>query len=101
MEKYLFTDGTNVIREVQSKEELLTLVQSAGDPGKIRIWIFSTCEWITYTEFSKRSVAKVIPIKKAIKEEKKQEPIVATRKSAREHTGAIKFFIVTLTGAAI
>jgi hypothetical protein len=102
MEKYLFTYGTNVIREVQSKEELHTLIQSSGDPGKIRIWIFSTCEWITYTEFSKRSVAKVIPIKKtAIKEEKKQEPIVAARKPAREHTGAIKFFIVTLTGAAI
>jgi hypothetical protein len=102
MEKYLFTDGTNVVREVQSKEELHTVIQSSGDPGKIRIWIFSTSEWITCTEFSKRSVAKVIPLKKtAVKEEKKQEPVVTTPKPPRKHTGAIKFFIATLTGAAI
>jgi hypothetical protein len=102
MEKYLFTDGTNVVREAQSNEELHTLIQSSGDPGKIRIWIFSTSEWITCAEFSKRSVAKVIPIKKtAVKEEKKQEPAVAVRKPSGKHTGAIKFFIATLTGAAI
>ncbi|HKZ68051.1 MAG TPA: hypothetical protein VJ111_16905 [Chitinophagaceae bacterium] len=102
MEKYLFTDGTNVVREVQSKEELHTLIQSSGDPGKIRIWIFSTSEWITCTEFSKRSVAKAIPLKKtALKEEKKQESVVAARKPQRKHTGALKFFIAVLTGAAI
>lgn len=102
MEKYLFTDGTNVVREVQSKEELHTLIQSSGDTGKIRVWIFSTSEWITYAEFSKRPVAKVLPIiKTAIKEEKKKEPLVATRKPGRKYTGAIKFFIATLTGAAI
>ncbi len=102
MEKYLFNDGTNVVREVQSNEELHTLIQSSGDPGKIRIWIFSTSEWISYTEFSKRSVAKVIPFKKAaVKEEKKQEPAVVTRKISKKHTGAIKFFVAILTGAAI
>jgi hypothetical protein len=102
MEKYLFTDGTNVVREAQSKEELHTLIQSSGDPGKIRIWIFSTNEWITYTEFSKRSVAKVVPLKKAtIKEAKKQEPVVVTQKHSRKNTGAVKFFIAILTGAAI
>ena len=103
MEKYLFTDGTNAVREVQSKEELDTVIQSSGDPGKIRIWIFSTNEWITYTEFSKRSVAKVLPIKKiATKEEKKKETVVVNpQKREIKYTGAIKFFIVTLTGAAI
>lgn len=102
MEKYLFNDGTNVVREVQSKEELHTLIQSSGDPGKIRIWVFSTSEWITYTEFSKRSVAKVFPIKKVpVKEEKKKEAIPVTLKKQQKYTGAIKFFIVTLTGAAI
>lgn len=102
MEKYLFTDGTNVVREVQSKEELHTLIQSSGDPGKIRIWVFSTSEWITYTEFSKRSVTKVFPIKKTpVKEEKKKEAIPVTLKKRERYTGPIKFFIVTLTGAAI
>jgi hypothetical protein len=103
MEKYLFTDGTNGVREVQSKEELDTVVQSYGDTGKIRIWIFSTSEWITYTEFSKRSVAKVIPIKKvAIKEEKKKEAVIVNPKKREvKYTGAIKFLIVTITGAAI
>jgi hypothetical protein len=102
MEKYLFTDGTNVVREVQSKEELLTLIQSSGDPGKIRIWIFSTSEWVAYTEFSERTTAKVFPLKKAVsREEKKQEPVVATPKRARKNTGTVKFFIAILTGAAI
>ncbi|MGZ5221280.1 MAG: hypothetical protein ACXWC7_14425 [Chitinophagaceae bacterium] len=102
MEKYLFTDGTNVVREVQSSEELQTLIQSSGDPGKIRIWIFSTSEWITYTEFSKRSVARVIPLKKAaVKEQRKREGAVVGRKTSKKHTGVIKFFIAILTGTAI
>jgi len=103
MEKYLFMDGTNLVREVQSKEELDTIIQSSGDPGKIRIWIFNTSEWITYSEFSKRSVAKVFPLKKAASEEekKKEAVVVSQRKREIKYTGAIKFFIVTLTGAAI
>ncbi len=34
MEKYLFTDGTNVIREAESREELQSLIQSSADPAK-------------------------------------------------------------------
>src|SRR5439155_19696569 len=52
MDKYLFTDGTSGVREVQSQEELKTLIASAAQPGKIRIWIFNTNEWINYTGFS-------------------------------------------------
>jgi hypothetical protein len=48
MEKYLFTDGTNGVREVQSQEELKTLIASSVLPEKIRIWIFNTNEWISY-----------------------------------------------------
>ncbi|MEI9809043.1 MAG: hypothetical protein WDO16_14945 [Bacteroidota bacterium] len=55
MEKYLFSDGTNVIREVETKEELQTLIQSSADPVRIRIWIFNTCEWVSLADFSKRS----------------------------------------------
>jgi hypothetical protein len=101
MEKYLFTDGTNVVREVQSGEELQTFIQSSGDPGRIRIWIFSTSEWITYAEFSKRSVAKVFPLKKTIPKEEKKKEVAVARKPARQYTGAVKFFIVIITGGAI
>jgi hypothetical protein len=52
MDKYLFTDGTNGVREVQSQEELKTLIASASQPDKIRIWIFNTNEWINYAGFS-------------------------------------------------
>jgi hypothetical protein len=52
MSKYLFTDGTSGVREVQSQEELKTLIASAVQPDKIRIWIFNTNEWINYAGFS-------------------------------------------------
>jgi hypothetical protein len=52
MNKYLFTDGTSGVREVQSQEELKTLIASAVQPDKIRIWIFNTNEWINYAGFS-------------------------------------------------
>lgn len=55
MEKYLFVDGTNVIREVESGDELQTLIRSSAEPAKARIWVFNTCEWITVLEFNKRS----------------------------------------------
>ncbi|MEI9946051.1 MAG: hypothetical protein WDN26_17745 [Chitinophagaceae bacterium] len=58
MEKYLFNDGTNVIREVESKEELTTLIQAVVDPGKVRIWIFNTSEWVSYSEFVKHPAFK-------------------------------------------
>jgi len=101
MEKYLFTDGTNVVREVQSGEELQTLIESSGDPGRIRIWIFSTSEWITYAEFTRRSVAKVIPPKKTVTQEIKKPVVTSVRKPARTFTGMSKVFIALVVGLAI
>ena len=51
MDKFLFTDGTNGVREAYSKEELLSLVHSAANPAKTRIWIFNTHEWTDYPSF--------------------------------------------------
>ena len=65
MEKYLFTDGTNVIREVESREELQSLIQSSAEPAKVRIWIFNTSEWITIADFNRRSPKQNSLIKKA------------------------------------
>ena len=53
MEKYLFTDGTSGVKEVQSTDELKTLVQASNDPSKIRIWKFNTSEWMSFSDFSK------------------------------------------------
>src|SRR5262249_47891226 len=53
MEKYLFTDGTSGVKEVQSADELKTLVQACNDPAAIRIWKFNTSEWITLADLAK------------------------------------------------
>jgi hypothetical protein len=65
MERYLFTDGTGEIREVQSEEELNTLVRSATRPDRIRIWLFSSNEWVSYAAFSQSSsvaTKKIVPV---------------------------------------
>ncbi len=54
MKKFLFTDGTNGVIEVQCREELETLIESAGQPDKIRIWLFNSNEWINYAAFRKQ-----------------------------------------------
>ena len=53
MSKYLFTDGTG-ISEATSLEELESLVAASPNPGNIRIWIFSSDEWISYAAFRKQ-----------------------------------------------
>jgi hypothetical protein len=76
MDKFLFTDGTNGVREVQSLDELQTLIESAVQADKIRIWLFSSNEWISYAAFRKQvpainkkdkvviAVAKTITVRK-------------------------------------
>jgi hypothetical protein len=54
MDKFLFTDGTNGVREAQSQEELQVLVDAAEDKSKIRIWLFSSNEWISFAAFKKQ-----------------------------------------------
>ena len=77
MDKFLFTDGMNGVREVQSQQELQILIESAEQKDKIRIWLFSSNEWISYPAFSKQvpsinkkdkavaTVAKTVPVKKS------------------------------------
>lgn len=54
MDKFLFTDGTNGVREVQSQQELENLIASAPRPESIRIWLFSSNEWISLAAFRKQ-----------------------------------------------
>ena len=76
MDKFLFTDGMNTLKEVQSLQELQILIESAEQPDKIRIWLFSSNEWISYAAFCKQipainkkdkpiaTVIKTVPVKK-------------------------------------
>lgn len=54
MDKFLFTDGTNGVREAQSREQLESLIEAAAQPEKIKVWIFSSNEWMSYAEFRKQ-----------------------------------------------
>jgi hypothetical protein len=53
MSKYLYTDGNSGVKELLSQEELHAHIESAPDPGKIRIWIFNSNEWVSYTAYQK------------------------------------------------
>lgn len=63
MKKYLFTDGTSGVKEAQSQEELENLIDNSASPGTIRIWLFSSSDWINYTSYRKQYPA---PAKKEI-----------------------------------
>lgn len=54
MDKFLFTDGMNGVKEVQSQQELEILIESTENPDKIRIWLFNSNEWISYAAFRKQ-----------------------------------------------
>lgn len=98
MEKYLFTDGTNVIREVETKEELQTLIQAAVDPAKVRIWLFNTSEWISLADFNKRSSKYISPGKKIIPVAEARETIKPARKSSIP--GILKKSLIGIVAAA-
>jgi|CXWL01.1.fsa_nt_gi hypothetical protein len=66
MDKFLFTDGTNGVSEVQSQEELENLVESATHPDKICVWLFSSNEWISYAAFRKEMPATIKKDKPAV-----------------------------------
>jgi hypothetical protein len=101
MEKYLFIDGTNVIREVESKEELAALIQSTADPKKVRIWVFNTSEWISISDFNKRSFKPVSPPQKN-KPVVQDEAVPKPRPSRIRITGLWKkALIAIITAAAI
>jgi hypothetical protein len=94
MEKYLFTDGTNGVREVHSQEELKKLVEAAARPESIRIWVFNTHEWISYADFIKQSSFS--------KKQAAENTIVKTKQAvvpARRWLS--KTLLFTVTGAAI
>lgn len=54
MKKFLFTDGTPGVMEVQNPEDLEELIDLAADPARVRIWLYSSNEWITLSAYRKQ-----------------------------------------------
>jgi hypothetical protein len=54
MNKFLFTDGTGGVEQVQSITELESRILGSVQPGQIRLWLFSSNEWISLAEFRKQ-----------------------------------------------
>jgi len=99
MEKYLFTDGTNVVREAETREELQTLILSSADPVKIRIWVFNTNEWISLADFAKQSAKSFSPDRKIVPAaEVKEEPAPARRSIV---PGLVKKIMIGLIAVVI
>ncbi len=51
MNRFLFTDGIQGVKEVQTASELRSMVEETGHPEKVRVWIFNSNEWISYAAF--------------------------------------------------
>ena len=100
MKKYLFMDGTNVIREVQSDEELQALIQSSAELDKIRIWIFNSNEWLTHAEFCKQKFGRVAESKNEPAREESAKKITVSQKPARSR-GISRVLVLLITAAAI
>lgn len=97
MEKYLFTDGLSGVKEVQSQEELEGLIESTEQPGKIRVWLFNSHEWISYSAYRKLYQ----PVKKKETITVLTEADAAHPKISNEKRWLKKFlFLIALTGGA-
>lgn len=82
MDRFLFTDGMNGVKEVQSLEELQNLIESVEQADKIQIWLFNTNEWLTLNEFRKK-----IPV---INKKEKMFSVVIDNKEPLIHTSPAK-----------
>ncbi len=61
MEKYLFINGSNGIKELHSAEELESQIRSVSDPSSIRIWPFGGKEWLTLVQYRRLAApAKIV-----------------------------------------
>lgn len=94
MDKYLFTDGISGVREVHSREELFSLIQSATITEKARVWLFNSNEWIPAAFFLAKNP---IPSHKAGNPAGHSLPPVSRSRARRFRTPLLMLFIVTGT----
>ena len=95
MSKYLFTDEINEVKELQSQEELQTQIGSAPFPDKIRIWVFSSNEWISNKTFQKKFPS-------VIKKEMAAESFSEAERNGKTGKGKhwLKKFLIVSSAAA-
>lgn len=106
MEKYLFTDGTNQIREVQSGGELQAFIKNAPDASSVRVWVYKSSEWLSYQEFMHRYPPisnAVLSVPPSIRDAKPVSTKKGVRRSATRNrsAGLVKFLTVAATVVTI
>src|SRR5436189_4662030 len=94
MNKFLFTDGIHGVKELQSQDKLQTQIGAAPYPDKIRIWIFSSNEWISYNAFQKK-----YPF--ITKKEIAPASLSTTALPARNRGHWLKKFLIASSAAAV
>lgn len=99
MEKYLFTDRTNVVREVQSKEELESFIRATGDTNHIKIWPFNSSQWLSYAEYLDRKTPGVLTVVNNAPAKVNNRPVPVRRPAQFDTLG--KLFIALLLIAGV
>jgi len=99
MNKYLFTDGTSGVKELLSKEELEAAIENAASKEAVRIWIFSSNEWINCVAYRKLNPA-IIKKENAVAISK-DIAIAGSPRSAKKSHWLKKTFYVLGAGAVV
>lgn len=102
MEKYLFTDGSGEIKEVQSEEELQALIRASSNRNNIRIWRFNSNEWISYADFTKQP--QPLPVSQVKATNGKPVPVtedIPVNQSPKKKGWLKKTVLFTLAGATV
>ena len=101
MSKYLFTDGINGVKEVQSQEELQTLINAATRPELVKIWLFTTNEWVNYNRFNGAANKHTIAPEKKLNGATKPAEAIAVKKPANNYRGLKRFMAFVVAGVVI
>jgi hypothetical protein len=100
MEKYLFNDGTNIIKEIHSAEELKSLLRSCSDPTRTRIWVFDTNEWVSYPDFAKAYNFSITPVL-AMKKVEPPRPVENDEADTPGWRSKVKRFFIVIAVVAV
>jgi hypothetical protein len=102
MEKFLFTDGSNGVKEVQSPLELKELIETSASMDTIRVWVFNSNEWLSYATFSKQFPQYIITRSPAIRKEPAFVPSTASVVKPKPRNRVLKkVMLYTGIGGAI
>ncbi|HSU29521.1 MAG TPA: hypothetical protein VLJ68_14135 [Chitinophagaceae bacterium] len=97
MDKYLVTDGTGGVKEMQSQDELRSWISSSENPEQIRIWIYNSNEWVTYSSFRKQFPG--FSVNDLSKDSLPEEKLLA--RPVKQKHGLKKFLLAAVSVATI